>query len=226
MAKSTFLQLCQDARRYCGISGTGPSSVSNQTGIMEKLVNWVADSDLYIQRLWANWNFLHVDDYSENILVNTIEYTAPSDIGTWDMTSFWLDYSSDSGVSLTELDYLDWRNNYRNGTQAAGKPSYIARAPNKNLILHQKPDASYTLTGEYWKTPTKMTGNTDTSNIPEYFERIIIVRAKLFYAEDQEAREVYQTTIEEYRDLLNKLEAAELPAQEDRWMSSTEDSMV
>jgi len=226
MAKSTFLQLCQAARRSFGISGTGPSSVANQVGILEKLIEWVQISDMETQSRWNDWDFLHVPNWTSPTIIGVPEITAPADIGTWDENSFYLDYSTADFKRLTPLGYVEWRNVFRNGVKTNQKPDFCVVMPNQNLWLESPPDAIYSFSADYWKRPVKMVNNTDTSQIPEEYERIILARAKMMYAEDQGAGEVLVAAQIEFDDLLDKLEAKYLPSQRSRRRSEGDTIVV
>ena len=218
MAKSTFLQLCQIARRECGITGGGPPSVLNQAGILAKVVAWVADADQELQGRWHDWDFMHHTGWSENTIINTAAMAAPADLGTWDVDSFYLNYSATTHKQLLIMDYKRWRSDYRQGVKTSKRPNSIVIKPDRSLIMEPPPDAIYSLSADYWKRPVKMTANTDVSPIPEEYERIIIARAKIFYAESQGVGEILASAQIEYDDLLDKMEAKYLPNQSGRRM--------
>ncbi len=87
MAKSTFKELVNRMIQESGISGGDIASVDNQTGIRKKAVSWVSSADLYIQRIYLDWNFLHTQ-YSVSTIADTKDYVKPADHGLWDMDSF------------------------------------------------------------------------------------------------------------------------------------------
>lgn len=213
MAKSTFLDLCKAARRACGISGTGLTTVKNNTGDYEKIVEWVALADQELQSRWFDWDFLHVSTWSTSTIAGVPTVIAPTDIGSWDLDSFYLNYSLPTGTKLTPMEYKEWRKTMRQGTQINQRPTNVVVKPDLSLILQSPPDAVYTLTADYWKRPAKMTENTDTSPIPEEYERIIISRVKMMYAEDGGSMVLLQAAQIEFDDLLDKLEAKYLPSQ-------------
>lgn len=213
MAKSTFLELCKAARRACGITGMGPTTVLNNTGDYEKLVEWVALADQELQSRWLDWDFLHVSTWSTSTIVGVPTVMAPDNIGAWDTDSFYLNYSLSTGTKLAPMDYKEWRKTMRQGTQTNQRPTIAVVKPDLSLILQSPPDAVYTLTADYWMRPAKMAANTDTSPIPEEYERIIIARAKMMYAEDGGSMVLLQSAQIEYDDLLDKLEAKYLPSQ-------------
>lgn len=219
---SNYLQLCQKMTRDLGMSTT-IAAVTSQTGMAQKIVEWIADADEYVQTLYADWNFLW-SQFSTSTIAGTRAYSAPSDLGEWDRDSFYLDYTTDSYVHLSFIDYLTWRQAFRQGTHSNEKPSSFVIAPNKSIYLEGIPDAAYTLTADYWKAPTRMTENTSTSNIPTRFERIIIARAKIYYAEHEEFPNVFELATNEYDSLLKQLESAELPGRAEYTRGHAHDS--
>lgn len=219
MAKSTFLQLCQTARRECGITSSGPAAVTSQSGILEKVVNWVADADQEIQGRWFDWDFLHYSDWSHTTITGIAAVSAPSTLGTWDVDSFYLDYSTNDYKHLSVMDYREWRDTLRQGVKTNAMPDMVIIKPDLSLILEAPPDDAYTLTADYWTKPVKMTANTDTSPIPEEYERVIVARAKIAYAESQGVGEILAAAQIEFDDLLDKLEAKYLSGQRARRMS-------
>lgn len=216
MAKSTFLQLCQTTRRECGITSTGPAAVTSQTGVLEKVVNWVADADVEIQSRWFDWDFLHVSTWSHNTIAGVSTVAAPDDLGVWDSESFYLDYTTANSKQMTVMDYKVWRRDFRQGVKTNQRPDIAVIMPDRSLTLESPPDDVYSLTADYWKRPSRMTANGSTSPVPEEYERIIIARAKIAYAESQGAPEVLMSAQIEFDDLLDKLEAKYLPNQRGR----------
>jgi|GEM_PF-1287130 len=211
MAKSTFLELCQQTRRGVKLPGTGPSSVTSQTGQIERIVEFVAEADRETQARWFDWDFLLVTTWSTSTAIGTAAAAAPSDLGTWDEGSFYLDYTLSTNQKLPVLNYKNWRSVYRQGVKINAKPSNIVIKPDLSLILEAPPDAVYSLSAEYWKLPVKMTANGDTSPIPEEYERIIVARAKMMYAETHGASATLVASQVDYDDLLDKLESKYLP---------------
>tara|TARA_Y100001951_G_C11265867_1_gene255475 strand:- start:562 stop:1248 length:687 start_codon:yes stop_codon:yes gene_type:complete len=210
----TFLELCQTVRQEVGISGTGPSTVVGQEGQLKVIVDFVAEADYQIQALWHDWNFLWAQ-YSSTLSTGTRApaTTKPTDLGNWDMRSFYLDYTTDDSISLSTLSYVEWRADFRQGVATNDSPTYVVVQPDSSLIVDPPPDKAYTITADYWKTPTKMTANTDESVIPSQYHRIIVARAKTMWAEREEAPEILLGSSAEYQDLLDKLESQSLPGQ-------------
>jgi hypothetical protein len=223
----TFLELCQTVRQEVGVSGTGPSTVVGQEGQLKVIVDFVAESDFQIQTLWHDWDYLW-SQYSSTLSAGTREpaTTKPTDFGNWDMRSFFLDYTTDDAVNLDPLSYVDWRDDLRQGTATNTTPNYIIVKPDNSLIVDPPPDKTYTITADYWRTPTRMSANTDQSSIPSQYHRIIVARAKTMWAEREESPEILIASSAEYQDLLEKLESQSLPGQRERRFGNVDVSQV
>ena len=213
----TFLELCQTVRQEVGISGTGPTTVIGQEGQLKVIVDFVIAADHQIQSLWHDWNFLW-GQYSSTVTVGNRAPALgkPTDLSNWDKRSFYLDYTSDDSTSLDELSYVEWRSDYRQGTSTNQTPTFFVIQPDENVIVESTADKTYTITADYWKTPTDLAANTDVSAIPPQFHRIIVSRTKTMWAEREEAPEILLASSAEYQDLLDKLESQSLPGQRAR----------
>ena len=231
---STYLELCGDLARAVGYEA--PTSVVAQTGSALKLVNRIAQAELEIKNLWQDWRFLSSENntpYSQTLTIDQIGYTKPADHGVWDPKSFYIDYTTDNYRHLDPLDYDEWRKTFRNGTQTSDIPTRVVLDRNDDIILWPPPDSGYTLTGEYMILPIRMTANAEVSVIPVQFHRVILLKAKLFYAEEEDGPEIFEASSAELygtRDmpggLLGQLESHQLPDQGNRRKARGEDLTV
>ncbi len=207
----TFLELCQTVRNELGLSGEGPSSVTNQTGQTRQLVSFVATADMLIQTLYADWKFLWKEWELQTVSGQEV-YSQPSDLSMWDMESFYLDWGTNNATKLTV------QNNKEDVMYAwereVSTPAKIIFLPDGNIKLNPIPDDIYTITGSYYSTPVYMTGNTSVSAIPAQFHRIIVARAKMLYAEAEEVFTMLQSYAVEYEQMLDKLESHSLEGQQ------------
>jgi hypothetical protein len=222
MAKRTYLELVREVHRECSLSGDPPASVLNQTGIFNDLTRWVREAAYEIEASRGNWNFLWSDDYSVSITQGNAVTVAQADVGEWDKETFFLDAAEDDYIMLEELHYKVWKRHYSLGTQEQDSPSHFIIQPDNSIRLWPEPDDSYTLTADRWVKPTRMVNSTDTSSIPEEFERTIITLAKVKFAEDQGEATLLMNAQAEYQDWITELEAAQLPNQKHRRVGEQE----
>jgi len=203
-----FLELCQRTRQECGIQGEGPASVTNQTGLLKRVINWVADADNLVQSLHPDWNFLW-REFTENTIAGVDTIVKPNDLGLWDRESFATGRGTVDGRPITCITYNEWRKINNSKSQQA--PSLICVLPNGNLSFTYPPDDVYPFYGNYWASPVALTTNTQESAIPTRFERIIVARAKMWFFEDIESYDQKKLAEDEYEKELAVLEKAEIP---------------
>lgn len=219
---STYLQLCQDMAREVGIPGTGPSSVTPTAEEEQDIVRQIRDADLDIQRRWFNWNYLWAE-HSTTTSAGSSVMTAPADILYWNIDSVVYDPNTDNYQPLEYVPWMEYRDNYKYGVVDSGTPEVFTIKPNNEVDLWPTPDTSTAISAEYWKAPTALAASGDVSPIPAGMHRIIICRAKVYYAEQNDAPEIMASAVAEFNDLLDKLEASQLPNQRNRRFSQVQD---
>jgi len=204
--------------REVGIPGTGPSTVTPTAEDEADVVRYIKDANTDICSMWFNWDFLW-GEYSTNTTASTSTLTSPSDLAQWNIDSVVYDPTSESWQPLIYVGWREYKEDYKYGTISTGVPEFFSVKPNNVIDLYPTPNSATTLTAEYWKAPTVLSASTDTPVIPTRFQRIIICRAKVYYAEQNDAGEVMGSSLSEFQDLLGKLEADQLPSQRDRRFS-------
>lgn len=197
MAGKTFLELCQLTREKCGISGNGPAAVTGQTGEMGRIVNWVQEAWLDVQRMRTNWWWMRAD-FSFATVASQQAYTPTdaslTDLSQWHMSTLRA-YRTSDGVNdeqfLTEWSYPVFRDTYQYGLQAPGRPVVVSIRPrDRALLLGSTPDGIYTVVGEYQRAARPFVLSTDVPGIPEEFHMIIVYGAMRKYAFFENAPEV------------------------------------
>ena len=238
---STFLVLCQDMARDVGIPGTGPSTTTT-TNLSEEetsVVRYINQADQDIQSRWFDWDFLWSEaDITAISGTSTLSsgntgFPGTSTIGplgNWKLDSIVWDKTSESYQILEYQEWNSYREMYKYGSIDSDVPEVFSVKPNGNLDLYPTPNAATTVSAEYWRTPVVMstildgetTADSNTSAIPSRFHKIIIARAKMYYAENEDAPEIMSGSVAEFEDLLNSLEADQLVRQQNRKFSSAQ----
>ncbi len=217
----SFLTLAQELARECRIPGTGPSTVISQTGELEKVVRYIKNADLDIKRRWADWGFLW-NEFSTTTVVGSNSLTSePSDVDTYNVNTFVLNASTDNYTALEYVDYSVFREKLL-GSQTNDTPTLFTVKPDRSLAVWPPADAAHTLTGEYWKTGVTLAADDDTSEIPTQHDRLIVVRAKLYYAEAEDAPEIMASAVSEHEDLMRTFESRWLRDQQNHTMMRAE----
>lgn len=216
---STFLELCQDLRREAGISGSGPTAVTGQTGEMLRVVEWTALAYESVQNLRPNWGFLQTE-FTFQTIVSTANYTKAAvtlpELGSWKTDSFRCYLTATGVADEMELEYVPWdvfRFAYNRGTQSTmtGRPIVVTVKPDLSLTLWPIPSAVYTVDGEYFMRAQEMAADGDEPLIPQQFQSVILWRALMYYGAYAGADEKYTQGQNEYRNVLARLMRNQLP---------------
>ena len=219
----TFLEICQRVRQDCSIQGTGPASVTDQSGLHKQIVDWVATSDREIQLTHPDWTFLW-KTFTEDTISGVSSITRPADLSLWDRESFTVDKGTTTGKPLDYIPYEESRKTVSLLENTA--PIKVTILPNQNLSLIYPADDAYSFSADYWKNPVCLETNTQVSDIPEDFHRVIVERARMFFYEDIESFDQYKLAEYRYKDLLTQLEARYLPTSLDHGQYSPEQIVV
>jgi hypothetical protein len=202
-------------RQEAGLSGTGPTTVTGQTGEMKRIVDWISAAYEDIQNLHTTWRFLR-NDFSFSTIDGTQDYTPTSvsltSFGSWIKRDIRI-YSAEADETF--LTYYPWelfREAFFFGSHRSqeGRPTVITVRPNNTLTLWQIPDAVYTVNGEYYKTADVLSGDSDPPLIPDRFQMIVAWKALMYYGAYAGADEKYAHGSNEYKKILTGLEFDQL----------------
>lgn len=216
-----YLQLVQELRSEVGASGTGPSSVTGQIGLPQRLVGWINKAWLEIQGRHDVWGFMRKP--FEFTVAQGVTRTTPAEAGLSDLRYWHKDtlrcWRNSLGISdeqwLVEWEYQVFRNTYRfnQNRTLQGRPMVFAEYPNgKALEFGPLPDETYTVVGEYQRIPTPLVADTDVPDLQEHQHMIIVYKAMEYYGLYESAGEVLSRGQKQYSALLAQLEREQLPA--------------
>lgn len=226
-----FLALCQRARQEMGISGTGPTAVTAQTGEMKRVVDWVAQAYTEICAKHTNWKFLR-SSFSVNTVAGTEAYL-PTDctdsvlaaaIGSATVGDFarWIDdtfriYKQSEGAGTRQyfwpVPYSWFRDRYQLIVPSNNKPFQWSIRPRDNaLLMGPKPDAVYVVEGDYYRVAPPLAADNDTPLFPTRFHLAVVWLATQKYAGYEEGGGVYAHATAEYKKLYGPLQTDQLPS--------------
>lgn len=220
-----YLELCQALVSELGIGGgTGPSSVTGQTGKLALAVRWIQAADLWLNVKWVNWKYLSCD-YLEMVQAGVQVPPAASTpsgvkVKQWNRSAFYLNKFTGNASQLTWVPWPQFRAHYHVGVQLMGKSAVITNRDDNSLLLQRPADVTYSIHGEFWRRPPVLAQDTDTPAMPEDFHRVIIARAAVFYGNKEAAAEVISAFEAEFIDLIGKLESNQLDGFENDTMST------
>lgn len=210
---STFLELCQQLRQEAGISGSGPVSVTGQSGILLDVVNWVKRAYNMVQLEESRWKFLWVET-SFDFVVGQRDYHPASDLGLsdfkeWDVHSFYV--NRPNAQQKQPLYFMEWepfRGYYAIQIQAL--PQQFSVSPSKALRFDAVPTQVETVNFEYFRKPYAFVNGNDTPVFDEQYHDIVLYKALMLYAANDEAGNIYQDAAANYAKKLAELRMQEL----------------
>lgn len=178
-----YLQLVQRLHRESMRSTAAPTTVVDANERQARLFDWVADAwrDLQIEREWR-WMRTTLD---APLIVDQQTYNAETDLSAtrfrrWrvddDTYNPWLyiDGSPNSLWPLTFTQLDEFRSLYVYRTWGATTPVAWTFDESNNLLVGPKPALAYKLRMEFWKSPTELTADADTPDMPEEYHLLLM----------------------------------------------------
>lgn len=202
-----FLEICQKVHKICAIDGDTIVSVENQTGINARVVDWVQRAYEDIQRYRNDWKFRQqtasisvvAGQSTVSNLRDTMDYLDPRSVNCT--------INGDPKVyKLYNMDYSDFYNRFESQERQSGNPRYFSVNNTNDILLAPVPSEALTLTFHYTVSLDILEENTDEPLIRRTNQDTIIWKAVRYYAEEQEAEGIYQTSVLNYKEALNRME--------------------
>lgn len=216
----TFLDLCKRLRREGGLSGTGPDAVTSTNSQDERVIGWVQEAWVDIQRMRPNWLFMNVIatfDTATGVRDYLASDKSITDLSLWDKESFYVRdtaLTEDDQNALPYIDYREWRYSYRQGmaTRTNDRPQMFTILPDNKLRMEPAPDKAYTLDFDYKRVAQNFAANGDTpTNLPDDFHMIIVWQALKYLADHENSPEHMDKAEMNFDNLLTRLEKEQLP---------------
>ena len=207
----TFHEIVVDLHSESGAAGQAPTTVLNQRGEYNRLVNWIRDADTYIQDLYENWKFMRMP-YSEETLVANNVLPAVQDVARYDEDTFKIiesGYTDENLIEVVEYDTI--KNEIRDTT--SNVPYRVIIMPDNTLEVDPVPDAAHTIKCDYYKNAVEMTANDSVSVIPPRFHKAILGYGLMLYAGYEKADEIMNQGEKIFGQQLSRLENSQLPNQ-------------
>lgn len=219
-----FLELAQRARRRCRVTGTGPDAVTGQNEEYARLIDFVNEAWMTIQRKHPDWNWMRAS-MTFPVVAGQAQYTLAeiestgtgfTNFGNWTKDSF-RNYPTSEGTAqemfMEEIAYAAWRDRYQFSTNRTTqtRPTEIAQTPTRGLALGGTPAAGYTILGDYFKKPTELVDDTDEPGLDEQHHMVIVYGVMMLYGAGEVAPEVYDMGKIGYDQIMTVLERERLP---------------
>lgn len=177
------------------------SNFSTATGFYQDAKNAVNRAIDYINledRFWR-FNFIRAE---ETLTANptTGWYTLPANSRVVDFDSFLIQRDETLNVStrkLTLVDYDEYQEKYIDfeyDDSLNTIPRGVVKSPGEHYILFPRPDKAYTLSFDYFSTPTPLSAYDDIPTIPEKYRLAIFwgAMAEIYdFRDDEQKAEKY-----------------------------------
>lgn len=199
-----FLQMCQDLRAEAGLSGTGPASVLNQTGMSGMIVKWVRDAYSEVLKMHP-WSFLWARVDSTPLVIGQATYLT-TELGASDMGKIYRTKMFDiTTPGINRINYVQWKT-IDEATPTAGTPRYWSRRPDGKVVFAPVPDAAISIKLDYQRDGHMLINNTDTPLIPDpTLYKAIVMRALMYYALYDENMSAMQDADRQFTVLLSQM---------------------
>lgn len=206
-----YLALCDTLMKEAGLEESGVSSVMSQTGVKKKVVDWVARAWVEIQNK-RNWNFLWAEASFDTVVGQQTYHPVSNlalspELRSWDKASL---IHSIAGESKFYLRYVPWER-FDNTLSGSGTPTEFTLKPDLSLKFNAVPDIVGTVDFEYTQIPQVLVANTDIPLLPPRHHEVILYKAMMYLAAEQDAPEMYQDATMQLSTRLASLAAEALP---------------
>lgn len=205
-----FLELCKALRREIGYSGSGPASVTSQTGESLRIVNWTLEAWEAIQRERTDWRFM-LREFSLPFGAGAASVLISNEARHLKRDSLVLFRADGLRSFPEEVTIEEMRTLRRENPNAVSTVRFIALDDSGNAQLYPAPSTSGTLHGEYHRKPVRMAENTDIPAMPEEYHMTIVWRALMAAAAYEGAQNQYTTGQANYQEAFNWLTQEQLP---------------
>ena len=222
-----YLALCQRLRQETNYANAGPTAVTGQNGDHARAASWIAQRYVELQNR-HDWRWLR-KPFTFNTVSGTASYASGSVTDTetanpitrfksWEVKDrlnparYYL-ASAGQGTEtyLTFISWANYRALYQLGNRPSGAPAHISVGPDDKIYIGPTPNAVYTVTGEYNRSPQVLAANTDTPEMPEQYHMLIVYHAMEDYAFFEAADEVLSKATRAGRRMLRQLEGTQAP---------------
>lgn len=218
MAK-TFLQLTNRVLKALNEVELDASNFASADGFSQEAKDSVnaAIFDLYTEED-VRWPFAWAEA-SFNTVVGTNTYTPVADATSIDWNSFRVNTDAGNNISAEYLalqpykTYLKtrWKIDEELETGEYAKPRLVVRTAHNTIILSPVPDLVYSITYEYFAIPSALVASSDSVDIPDSFEQLIVDKALHYAYMFRDNIESAALVNKRYEDNVNKVRRILIP---------------
>lgn len=212
-----FLALAQRAYRESGLTGAGPTSVLNQTGRNQDMVNWVLQAHEEIQTSRPDWKF----DWAQgtfNLTIDDDQYNPTTDFGVVGGVREFLrtgaySYPTANGVNgRLFLEYVEWER-FRQLIipVVPGQPVAFCVRPDGDVQYYPRPNVAITAVHEYYRNPQTLATDIDIPRQPEWSHMAIVWKTVMISCGKTKDWSRFDTAEENYEAIYQRMLREQTP---------------
>jgi len=208
-----YVDLVEDLRVECGVSGAKLVTVQNLSGELNRLKTWIRDAWQELQLERIDWKFMRrtisipTQPGKQRYSLAEVSALNPAcDIDAYKQDSFTIDPFDDLDQQqeqpLGVMEYSHFRNMYINAYPTMDperwqRPTIMAIDDARAIWFGPCPDDTYFIRGECWVNPQVLTADTDVPIMPAKYHKVIVYRAMKKYAGYESANDVRVRAVQE-----------------------------
>lgn len=214
---ATYLELARTTRLLCGMQGTGPVSVVDAQGIEEALVRFVRDAYVDVQSLREDFKWMEVSDTFDTTATQStytfldIFLTDTPAFKKWQKGSFIIEDATGNKNYLKEMSRDALEQKYLNSTTTKVPSEYAIEPGTNSIIMKPIPDAIYTVSFRYQRSPEILSTDAQIPILPLHFHNLIVYKAVEKMAVFLSSPETYRQYATEATKMIGQLMRMDLP---------------
>lgn len=205
-----FLSLCKRLRQEAGYSGSGPASVTGQTGESKRVVDWINDAWLDIQGMRPDWRFM-LEPFSVTLSIGESTATLATDFKDLSAKAVIVTRADGSKFKPEILLPEDMRSLKRENTDIPSYPRYVSVDSAGLMTVFPSCAEEVTISGDYYVVPSEMTDNNDIPRLPPEYHMTIVWKALLEVGGFDEAGNTWQRANNRYTQGIDAINGTQLP---------------
>lgn len=218
----TYLDIVQRFVSEVGVAGgTGPVTIDAGRSIkgVDRVLHYVQDAHTTVCSMWPDWEFLWVmanGTFTATQVLNGDTLLPAPDPGAERYKTGMNMFQIRSNNSWRGVRFMNW--DQFTATQRIGSdkspmtpPSYWTVRPDRVIELSHPIESESDYRYQYYREPLTLVNDDDEILIPVGFERAVLCKAKMIFAERENAPEHMHGAAAEFDDLIQRLESRYLP---------------
>jgi len=218
----TYLEIVQDFVSEVGVAGgTGPIDLATglESSGVSRVIQYVREAHLSICTMWPDWDFLWLeetgtttqDQVDAGATVLPSATPKPRRYKTQRHS-----FQIQSGNAWRDVRYLEWddfKKIYRHGSPRTPSttPNAWTFRPDRTIEFSHPIGGVFDYRYEYYREPPNLVNDDDEIILPDGYDRLVLVRAKIIFAERENAPEIMQGSANEFDEMVTRLESNYLP---------------